>query len=85
MDKIKCHTINYRQGYIEVRAGIHDECINIETWEIDAAINLKERDINDHLFPESGIVANTEIELSIDNAKALIKQLEKAIQQLNSN
>jgi hypothetical protein len=36
-------------------------------------------------FPENGVVGNTELEISIEEAKLLIKQLVMAVQEVTEN
>lgn len=77
MKKIKCNSVNYRKGYIEVSGDIHEGCINIETWNIHP-----DSDISGSVFDQlsdKAFLANTEIELSVDNAKELLKLLQEAI------
>ena len=81
--KIRCNSIEYRQGFIEVLPGIHDGCINIETWEINSEINIKNLDLESEAIPEDGVTANTELELSIQNAELLISLLQNAINQIH--
>lgn len=77
--RIKINNVNYRKGYIEVYAGIHDTFINIESWDINPDIDLSKIDISDKDFPISGIAGNTELELNIQEAEELIRQLQSAI------
>ena len=76
---IKCNAIEYRKGYIEVRGDIHNDCVNIEAWNIHPDIDISGIDLGDDLMPEEATIANTEIELSIKNAEDLIQQLTEAI------
>ena len=76
---IKCNTIEYRKGFVEVRANIHDDNINIEVWNIDPDVNITNVSLGDYSLKDESIIANTEIELSIINAEDLILQLQEAI------
>lgn len=76
---IKCNSIKYRKGFVEVRGDIHNDCINIETWNIDPDVNIANVNLEDNSLKEESIIANTEIELSITNAKALILLLQEAV------
>lgn len=76
---IKCNTIEYRKGFVEVRANIHDDNINIEVWNIHPAVNITNVSLGDYSLKNESIIANTEIELSIINAEDLILQLQEAI------
>ncbi len=81
MNKIACNSINYRKGFIEV-ADIHEGCINIETWIIHPDFDLSSIGMSFDAVPEDQVTGNTEIELSIANAKALLEQLKEAISRL---
>ena len=76
---IKCNSIEYRKGFIEVRGDIHNDCINVETWNIDPDVNITNVDLDDNSLIDESVIANTEIELSIANAEALILLLQEAI------
>jgi len=76
---IKCNSIEYRKGYIEVRGDIHIECVNVEAWNIHPDIDISGIDLGDDSMPEEAVTANTEIELSIKNAEELVQQLVEAI------
>ena len=78
-NRMKCNNIEYRKGFIEVEAGIHAGCINLETWEVNADIDISNLNLSDNELPDEGIVANTEIELNIDEAEQLIRLLHRAI------
>lgn len=76
---IKCNSIEYRKGFVEVRGDIHNDCINVETWNIDPDVNITNVNLEDNSLKDESIIANTEIELSITNAEALILLLQEAI------
>lgn len=80
---VKCNNIDYRKGYIEIMPHIHHKLINMEVWEIDAEQNIDNIDIEDDSFPEDSVVANIEIELSVENAQKLIQSLQWAISNAN--
>jgi len=80
--KIKCDNVDYRKGYIEVTPGIHDNCINIETWDVHVDIDLSKIEIGDDDFPENGITGNTEIEMSVSEAELLISELQNAVAKI---
>ena len=56
--RIKCDNVEYRKGFIEITAGIHAGCINLETWGIDGKVDLSKLDIRDAGFSEDGITGN---------------------------
>ena len=77
---IKCNSIEYRKGYIEVRGDIHSDCVNMEVWNIHPDVNISSIDLGDNSMPDEAVTANTEIELSIQKAEDLVLQLTKAIE-----
>ena len=78
-NKIRFNDVPYRQGFLEVTANIHPGHINIETWEIHPDLDISEKQFDDKAITDDCVVANTEIELSVEQAKALIASLETAI------
>jgi hypothetical protein len=76
---IKCNSIEYRKGYIEVLGNIHIDCINLEVWNIHPDIDITSIDLSDDSIPDKAVIANTEIELTIEKAELLVQQLSKAI------
>jgi hypothetical protein len=74
--RLKCDSIAYRQGFIEVIPAIHDGCVNLETLQIDpntcigAATWLDEPPI-----PSGSLCANTELELTAAQARQLATAL----------
>ena len=76
---IKCNSIDYRKGYIEVRGDIHIDCVNIEAWNIHPDIDISVIDLGNNSMPEEAVTANTEIELSIQKAEDLVQRLVDAI------
>ena len=84
MNTIRCNAIDYRQGFIEVQSRIHKDCINIETWQVDADINITAVGLSDGGITNDNIIGNTEIELSLKNAEQLITLLQDAINTVKS-
>ena len=82
MNKIKCNNVKYRQGYLEITPNIHDGLINIESWDIDPKVDITPLDISSEDFPCEAICGNTELELSLDDARELVRALEAAIKTL---
>ena len=80
--KIKCNDIAYRQGFIEVAAGIHARHINLEVWNVHPDVDLTDKSLDSTSIPDEACVANTEIELSLSQAKALVDDLRAAIYQI---
>jgi len=82
--KIKCNNIPYRKGFIEIMSNIHKGLVNLETWNIHVDVDIKNLNLGVDDFPEDAVTGNTEIELSIDDAKGLIKLLQQAISDVES-
>ena len=85
MKRIKCDNIEYRKGYIEVSPNVHEGCINLEAWDIHSEADLKNTDIDNDDFSDELVRANTEIEMSLFEAKELVAQLQKAIDDVQSD
>lgn len=79
--KIYCKDISYRSGFVEVSSGIHDGHVNLEIWNThpDRVAIIREDSLNDE-----DVVAVTEIELNVPQAKELIRQLQLAISNLEA-
>lgn len=77
--EIRCTGIRYRQGYVEVLPNIHEGYINLETWNIHPDMDISGPSCAIKSIPEDGFVGNTEIELSIHEAEALVQLLQSAI------
>jgi len=78
--RIRCAEISYRQGFIEVSALIHDEKINIETWHVNPETDISNCNwVDDLSIPDSDIVSNCELELSINDARILANSILKMI------
>jgi hypothetical protein len=82
--RLKCDSIDYRQGFIEVIPAIHDGCINIETWQIDPHTNLSNAKwVDDISILDSSSIANTELELTATQARNLAAALLVAAESLD--
>ncbi|HWT20881.1 MAG TPA: hypothetical protein VN280_18420 [Variovorax sp.] len=77
--KIRFNDVRYRQGFLEVTANIHPGHINVETWEIHPDLDISEKQFDDESITNDCVQANTEIELNVEQAKALVASLEAAI------
>ena len=73
---IACDRIPYRKGFIEITAGVHPHCVNVETYEIAAGWERPLRQLLD--VPDQAIVGNTEIELTVSLARDLAAALLRA-------
>jgi hypothetical protein len=83
-NKIKCNNIEYRKGYIEVIPDIHENHINLETWEVHPDIDISELDLTDDAFPDDGVTGNTEIELNLKEAEELVTLLQSSIEKIKN-
>jgi|JRYH01.1.fsa_nt_gb hypothetical protein len=77
---VRCSGISYRQGFIEVRHGIHPGFINVECWMMDPAADLSRLEQETVGLPDTAVIANTELELSVASARELVLLLQQAIQ-----
>jgi hypothetical protein len=70
--RVCCDTIPYRRGFVEV-ATVHSRCVSLETWDVSAewAAPLTTLDV----VPDDAVVGNTEIELTIEQARTLATAL----------
>ena len=82
---LRCNTINYRQGYFEVLGNIHPGCVNLEAWEVHAERDISGVDLGDDSLEDDDVIANTEIELTIEEAEVLVSQLLDAIKVAKEN
>jgi hypothetical protein len=78
--KIHCKDVSYRSGFVEVSPGIHDGHVNIEIWNVhpDRAPMIED----EVSLIDLDVVGVTEIELSVPQAKELVRQLQLAISKL---
>lgn len=79
MKIIRCNSIVYRKDYIEIAAGIHDNCVNVEVTNIHPDKNIANLNLTDKSISDENITDNTEIELSLSEAEQLIDMLKTAI------
>ena len=77
--KIRCNVVPYRKGFVEVTPGIHEGCINLETWGIRADIDISKLNVRDERLPDGCVTGNTELEMSNEAAEELIEALRAAI------
>ena len=73
--RLRCSGVKYRQGLIEVADQIHAGFINIETWQISADADMQRDFPEDGRFVDDNSVANTELELTPVEARALAAAL----------
>ncbi len=80
--RIRCISVPYRRGFIEVIGGIQASLVNIETWEVSVDHAGPLADLGE--VPGEMIVANTEIELTPAEARALAAALVAAADTVSS-
>lgn len=81
-DRIRCNDIRYRQGFVEVVSGIHPHRINLEVWNVHPDLDISGLSFDSPAIPEGAFTANAEVELDLDQAKALVKVLQASIEEL---
>ena len=82
---LKCNSVEYRKGYIEIAPNIHPNCVNIELWEISAEKDISTLNFDDEdSFIDEDVIANIELELNVQEAKALINKLSNAIKAVEN-
>lgn len=77
--RLKVNCVPYRKGFIEVSTGIHDNCINLETWDIEPGVDISNLDFDSANLADNAFQGNTELELDIATAEDLVEALQKAI------
>lgn len=85
MSKIKCDGVNYRKGFVELSNNIHDNHINLEVWGVHPDYDLSQIDSSFSEIPEESFIGNVELELNLENAKALIQDLSSFIKMLEKD
>ncbi|MGE0624570.1 MAG: hypothetical protein AB7I04_14270 [Pseudomonadales bacterium] len=79
---VRCNGIPYRQGILEVRHDMHPGFINLECWMLDPAIDITRLEPAAAELPDSAVIANTELELSLAQAGELVRLLQEAIRMV---
>lgn len=82
MQKIRCNGVRYRQGFLEVLPNVHSEHINLEIWNIHPERDISTVSLESASISDDSIIANAEIELSLQQANALVEMLQVAIQKV---
>ena len=78
--RIECCSAPYRSGVIEVCV-LQPGFVNLEFWSIDPAKIEPGRDIRSGGVPESAVIDNNELDLSLDEAQRLIALLSQAVER----
>jgi hypothetical protein len=83
--RIKCDSISYRQGFIEVIPAIHEGCVNIETWQLEPSTSLNDMMwVDEPPIPDGSVSANTELELTAAQACELAEALLAAARSMKT-
>ena len=73
--RVRCDTVKYRQGFVEVISQIHPGLVNLETWEVSVDADISGLHLEDEELSDVDIVANTELELTPAQARSLAAAL----------
>ena len=84
--RLKCVGVPYRQGFIEVTPTIHEGHVNIETWNVDPRVDLDGVHwVTTSALPDDKVLSNTEVELTIADAKKLVTAINDAIDRIEDD
>jgi len=73
--RVRCDAVKYRQGFIEVIGQIHPGLVNVETWQVRPQADISGLDVESDRLTDADFVANTELELTPEQAKSLATTL----------
>ncbi len=73
--RVRCDAVKYRQGFIEVVGQIHPGLVNVETWQVSMEADLSGLNVESDRLTDADFVANTELELTPAQARALAAAL----------
>jgi hypothetical protein len=77
-EKIMCNDVRYRQGFVEV-ANVHAGCVNLEVWNVHPDTEITAASLESPAISDAAVIGNSEIELSLTQAKLLVLFLQAAI------
>lgn len=84
--RLKCSGVPYRQGFIEVTPAIHEGYVNIETWDINPSVDLESLHwVSLVDLADDDVSSNTEVEMTIVNAKKLATAINDAIDRIEND
>ena len=73
--RLRLQAVQYRQGFVEV-SNIHSGCVNVETWSIDANVDLSNVEwVAAPSLSDDHVNANTELEFTAAEARLFAKYL----------
>ena len=70
--RVRCDSVKYRQGFVEVIGQIHPGLVNVETWQVSPEADISGLDVESDRLTDADFVANTELELTPAQAQATI-------------
>ena len=79
--RVKAHGISYRQGWMEV-AQVHPGFVNIEAWHVHPDVDISPADVHLNDITDEDVPGNTELELSVDEARRFAAALLEAIEDV---
>ncbi|MBB6520015.1 hypothetical protein [Pseudoteredinibacter isoporae] len=85
MTKIKCDEVSYRKGFVEISGNIHENHINLEVWGVHPDFDIPPGEASFNKTPEESFIGNVELELSVENANALIQELSNFVNSLEKD
>lgn len=80
-ERIKCVGVPYRQGWVEVAVGVHRGYVNLESWSVAPDVDITHHSAELALLPDETVSGNAELELSLEQARALVLALQEAIER----
>jgi hypothetical protein len=80
--RVRCDAVKYRQGFIGVIGQIHPGLVNVETWQVGVEADISGLYPECHGLTDDDFVANTELELTPDQARSLAAALVAAADAL---
>lgn len=73
--RVRCDAVAYRHGFVEVISQIHPGLVNVETWELSAEADIAGIEVESERLTDADFVANTELELTPEQARSLAAAL----------
>jgi hypothetical protein len=67
--------VDYRQGFIEVLANIHQGLVNVETWQVGVQVDIWAMSVDASDWQEHQIHCNREFELTPAQARRVAYRL----------
>jgi len=84
--RLKCNSISYRSGFIEVIPAIHENHVNIEVWDVRGDTALDDVQwVDEPAIQDSDIQGNCEIEMTMSEATKLAKAILAAVDSVEND